>query len=165
MSHHDKETFALTELMSSINFSPRELRRLRFEADEGLISHSEADERLATQGFWKWVDRNTVSGLPSRPYARCGGISKPGYEAMDESKSWMRREMDALKRELKDIIDGKEKREGKGTKWTDNNDQDDAGEKAVLRGEQANTEKLMMTRASTNPSNLLQDFVTTEMTV
>lgn len=84
---------------------------------------------------------------------------------MDESKSWMRREMDALKRELKDIIDGKEKREGKGTKWTDNNDQDDAGEKAVLRGEQANTEKLMMTRASTNPSNLLQDFVTTEMTV
>lgn len=130
MSHHGKEMLALSDLISSIKFSPQELRRLRFEADEGLTRQSEANEWCVTRRWLKWIDRNTFHELPSRATSRYGGVSRPEYEESDELKPWMKSEMDALKRELKETINEKEKRGGMGTKWNDDNDQYEAGERS-----------------------------------
>lgn len=141
MPHHGREMLALTDLMSSIQFSPQELRRLRFEADEGLTSHKEAEDRIDSERLRCWTDRNfrfeqelinrnVAHGRPYRPHSRYDDSYRPGYEEMDESKPWMKREIDALKRELKDAINEKGRREGMRLKGIDDIDQYDAGEES-----------------------------------
>lgn len=76
------------------------------------------------------MDRSSFHELSSRSHSRYGGISRPGYEALDDLKPWMKSEMDALRRELKETINEKEKREGMRTKWDDDNGQYEAGERS-----------------------------------
>lgn len=60
MARHNGKVEALTQLMSSINFSPEELRRLRFEAEQGIARHDELEEKVAAETWREVLGRNAA---------------------------------------------------------------------------------------------------------
>lgn len=105
MTRHSEQVRALTQLISSIHFSPEELLRLRFEAERGIARQDELKERVAAENWREVLGR--IAACPRHDYGY-------DYEMYDDSQYMTQREAKPLKKERKDALRERGRSDGVG---------------------------------------------------
>lgn len=110
MACHSEQVNALAQLISSINFGPQELRRLRFEAEQGIARQDELKERAGAEWLAEVLDRNT--GCPHNDI-------EYGYEELEELRNLVGEEVRALRKEIRKARNERVKSEAKENRKID----------------------------------------------